>query len=245
MATDEKQQEALSPGEYIELLEQTRAEILEGKSVWSRGRVDTQTKESIAENKRKSHLGGDGNHRFEGERYLHIDDKEVRRKQLRKLVDEGGQTTVGGPWPSHPELSRWHSVEFGLTYEEIDQLEKEDAPAETLVKLGWWYDLNRDSPWPVALASALPGEGAKRLPGAHEHFTKQIAETRVEYEKMGIKDIDRAVRLMIEHAPFGADAEHARFAEDVIREHVDTPELQEESRKAFILTMHRNQRGRV
>ena len=245
MATREKQQEAMSPGEYIELLEQTRAEILEGASVWSRGTGDPRSKEQIAEAKRRSHLGGDGNHRFEGERYLHTEDKEVRRKQLRKLIDEGGQTTVGGDIPSHPELSRWHSVEFGVTREEIDQLEKEDAPAEALVKLGWWYDLQRESAWQVALASALPGEGSKRLPGAFEHFTKQIEDARVEYAEMGIKDIDRAVQLMIEHAPFGADAEHARFAEDVIREHVDTPELQEAARKAFILTMHRNQRGRV
>ena len=42
-----------------------------------------------------------------------------RRKQLRKLVDEGGQTSVGGPMPSHPVLSKWQSYEFGVTDEEI------------------------------------------------------------------------------------------------------------------------------
>ena len=96
------------------------------------------------------------------------------------------------------------------------------------------------------MASALPGEGSKRLPGAFEHFTKQIEDARVEYAAMGIKDIDRAVQLMIEHAPFGADAEHARFRRG---RHPRSTSIrrsfQEAARKAFILTMHRNQRGRV
>src|SRR5579884_2880020 len=64
-----------------------------------------KTIESIAAQKRRGHRGGDGNHRFEGERYLAINDnKEARRFQLRKLVDEGGQDSVGGPMPSHPTL---------------------------------------------------------------------------------------------------------------------------------------------
>jgi pyrroloquinoline quinone (PQQ) biosynthesis protein C len=245
VATKQNEQEALSPGEYIELLEQTRHEFLDGASPFRGDTTSGRTKEQIAESKRRFHTGGDPNHRFEGERYLQTENKEIRRKQLRKLIDEGGQTTVGGTMPSHPDLARWHSKEFGLTDEEIDRLEHEDALPETLVKEGFWFDLNRDSHWAVALASALVGEGSKRLPGAQEYYTKLIENAREEYAKLGIENVDRAVQLLIEHAPFGADEEHARFAEEVIRECVDTAELQEEARKAFILTMHRNARGRV
>ena len=245
MATTQKKQEALSPGELIELIEQTRVEFNEGGPLFRDGNFANRSKEEIAASKRQFHLGGDPNHRFEGERYLHTEDREIRRKQLRKLVDEGGQTSVGGPMASHPELARWHSKEFGLTDDEIDKLEKEDAVPEQLVKEGWWFDLQRESHWVVALGSALVGEGSKRLPGAVEHYTKLIEDAREAYKKLGIKDVDRAVQLMIEHAPFGADMEHARFGEDVVRQAATTPELQDGVLKAFILTMQRNARGRV
>ena len=111
MASSNK--EALSPGEFIELLEQTRVEFLEGKSPYRGDGISGKTKEELAASKRRFHTGGDPNHRFEGERYLNTTDREIRRKQLRKLVDEGGQTTVGGPMASHPTLARWHSVEMG------------------------------------------------------------------------------------------------------------------------------------
>ena len=62
---------------------------------------------------------------------------------------------------------------------------------------------------------------------------------------MGIKDIDKAVQLMIEHAPFGADMEHAMFGEEVVRENATTTELQKAIRKAFILTMQRNAKGKI
>lgn len=244
MATTSRR-EALSPGEFIELLEQTRTEFLGGESPFRSDTIGNKTFEEIAEGKRKFHVGGDPNHRFEGERYLNTENKEIRRKQLRKLVDEGGQTTVGGPMPSHPTLARWHSNEFSVSNEEIDELEKQDADPVTLVKEGFWFDLQRSSHWAVALSSALVGEGSKRLPGSVEHFEKLIESAREEYKRLGVKDIDRAVQLMIEHAPFGADMEHARFGEEVIRAAVDTPELQEASRKAFILTMQRNARGKV
>ena len=125
MASSNK--EALSPGEFIELLEQTRVEFLEGKSPYRGDGISGKTKEELAASKRRFHTGGDPNHRFEGERYLNTTDREIRRKQLRKLVDEGGQTTVGGPMASHPTLARWHSVEMGLSEAEIDALEKEDT----------------------------------------------------------------------------------------------------------------------
>jgi pyrroloquinoline quinone (PQQ) biosynthesis protein C len=200
---------------------------------------------TISGERRRSHRGGDGNHRFEGERYLNAIPKEVRRKQLRKLVDEGGQTSVGGPMPSHPTLSKWHSYEFGLSDEEITRLEKEDPSPESLITTGWWHWLQRTGHWAVAIGSSLVGEGSKRLPGAQEYYARQIDETREQYQEMGIKNVDRAVQLMIEHAPFGVDLEHARFGEAVVKEFVDTPELQEEMRQAFFLTLCRNWAGQV
>ncbi len=246
MAAGKSETQAASPEEFVAQLERIRTEFLDGASPWGRGRGrGPQTKEEIAEGKRRSHAGADGNHRFEGERYLGAQDKTIRRKQLRKLVDEGGQTSVGGPLPSHPALSKWHSHEFGLSDEEIAELEMQDMSAESLVSLGWWYLLQRSSPWSVALGSALVGEGSKRLPGAVEHFTLLIDEARQEYAKMGIENIERAVQLMIEHAPFGVDLEHAMFAEEIVKEFVDTPELQDEMRRAFVLTLARNSRGRI
>ena len=246
MAVSEGGTRAMSHEEFVDELERIRTEFLDGASPWGRGRQrGNETKEDIAEGKRRSHVGADGNHRFEGERYLGAQDKTVRRKQLRKLVDEGGQTSVGGPLPSHPALSKWHSHEFGLTEAEIAGLEMQDLSPESLVSLGWWYLLQRTSPWAVALGSALVGEGSKRLPGAQEYFTLLIDETRQEYAKMGIENIDRAVQLMIEHAPFGVDMEHAMFAEEIVKAFIDTPELQDEMRRAFILTLARNSRGRI
>lgn len=244
MATAKKN-EALSPGEFIELLEQARTEFLGGQSPFRGDGVGGQTVEQIREQKMRFHTGGDPNHRFEGERYLNTTDKMIRRKQLRKLVDEGGQTTVGGPMPSHPALARWHSNEFGLDDKAIDELEKKDASPETLVREGFWFDLQRTSHWAVALSSAMVGEGSKRLPGSVEHYEKLIADARVEYAKLGVKDVDRAVQLIIEHAPFGADMEHAMFGEEVVRAAVTTPELQAEAMRAFTLTMQRNARGKV
>jgi pyrroloquinoline quinone (PQQ) biosynthesis protein C len=245
MASTSKGKQPLSAGEFIELMEQTRSEFLEGKSPFRGDNITGRSVEQIADSKRKFHTGGDPNHRFEWERYLNTTHREIRRKQLRKLVDEGGQDTVGGPMASHPHLARWHSNEFGISNDEIDQLEMKDADPETLVKEGWWFDVNRSSPWPVAIASCMVGEGSKRLPGSVEHYENVVATARREFAKLGIKNIDRAVQLIIEHAPFGADMEHARFGEEVIRTAVNTTELQEGSLKAFILTMQRNTRGRV
>jgi hypothetical protein len=142
-------------------------------------------------------------------------------------------------------LARWHSKEFGLTDEEIDALEMEDADPVTLVKEGWWFDVNRSSPWPVAVATCMVGEGSKRLPGSVEHYEKVVESARKEYARLGVKSVDRAVQLLIEHAPFGADMEHARFGEEVCRQFLTTAELQEQALKGFILTMQRNARERV
>ena len=106
MAATKKElgQDPLSGDELMDALEDVRATFPGG--VRPERNKGQKTIESIAAQKRRSHLGGDGNHRFEGERYLNIrDNKEARRFQLRKLIDEGGQDSVGGPVPSHPRRS--------------------------------------------------------------------------------------------------------------------------------------------
>jgi pyrroloquinoline quinone (PQQ) biosynthesis protein C len=155
--------------------------------------------------------------------------------QLRKLVDEGGQTTVGGPIPSHPELARWESQEFGITPQEIAQLEKEDPLPQKLIVDGWWVNLMRTSHWAVAIGSSLVGEGEKRIPEIRQRLLEEIESLRKEYKAMGIKNVERALANRVEHA--GIDVEHSEFGANVVREHVNTPELKEALRKAFILTL--------
>lgn len=245
MAITTKQfgRDVLSPDELLDGLEEIRANGGGGDPFATTGRRAT-TVEAIAAGKRRSHLGGDGNHRFEGERYLNIrDNKDVRRFQLRKLIDEGGQDSVGGPLPSHPILSNWNSIEFGLTADEIHVLEKEDAPPERTVSDGWWYWMHRNEPWPVLLGSALVGEGAKRMPEVRDAQIRALDETRELYQELGIKNIQRAMQRQIEHSPIGADDDHVVFGENMTREHVNTPELQERLRKVFTLRLHQT-RGR-
>jgi len=55
---------------------------------------------------------------------------------------------------------------------------------------------------------------------------------------MGIKDVERALAFKIEHAD--VDVDHAELGADVVRRFVNTPELQDEMRKAFALTLHMN-----
>ena len=148
----------LVPGdEFLKELESLRKNHLKGGLL--RPRAHYKTKEEIAEARRRYHRGGDNNHRFEGERYLNCTDKTIRRKQLRKLIDEGGQTTVGGKTPSHPILARWESEEFGVSDEEITRLEKEDCSPEKLILWGWRVNMHRPSHWAVAIGSSLVGEG--------------------------------------------------------------------------------------
>jgi pyrroloquinoline quinone (PQQ) biosynthesis protein C len=233
-ATPTRPEQTLDGEAFLDQLEGIRKEVLGGRPFRQRHRGSS--KEQIAESKRKKHAGGDGNHRFEGERYLGCTDKEVRRKQLRKLVDEGGQVSVGGPMPSHPELDRWHSYEFGLTPDEVLALERQDLSPESLIINGWWFWLQRTSAWPVAIGSSLVGEGEKRLPDVKERYMRDLDDVREEYQEMGV-DVDRAMALMLEHAPIGVDAEHAEFGANVVREYVNNAELQDQMRKAFILTL--------
>jgi len=228
-------EDLLSPDELMDGLEEIRASY----GGLQRNRKKPTTIEAIAESKRRSHRGGDGNHRFEGERYLNIDDnKEARRFQLRKLVDEGGQDSVGGPLPSHPTLSKWHSVEFGLTDEEIHELELADATPEQLTYQGWYYWMHRNEPWPVLLGSAMVGEGEKRLPEVRERQIMELDENRELYQQLGVKNVDRALTGQIEHSPIGADDDHVVFGENMTRQHVNTPDLQDALRKVFTLRLH-------
>jgi len=195
---------------------------------------DGKTKEEIAAARRSRHTGGPDNHRFEGERYLNCTEKSVRRKQLRKLVDEGGMTTFGGKVPSHPMLDRLGSNEFGLTNEEVTRLEKEDAPPEKLIVRGWWINLNRTGHWAVAIGSGMVVEGEKKVNPERE--ADDIKSMRKEYSAMGIKNVDNALWFTTEHAD--VDIDHAEFNERVIKQFIKTLELQDELRKAFILRLH-------
>src|SRR5256885_1440464 len=164
-----------NPDELMDALEEIRSEYTGGDPAAQYRRRRADTVDAIAADKRRIHQGGDGNHRFEGERYIAItDDKAVRRFQLRKLVDEGGQDSVGGPMPSHPTLQKWHSLEFGLTEEEVRALELADASPEQLTYQGWYYWMHRTEPWPVLLGSAMVGEGEKRLPEVRERQIRDL-----------------------------------------------------------------------
>jgi pyrroloquinoline quinone (PQQ) biosynthesis protein C len=111
----------------------------------------------------------------------------------------------------------------------------EDFAPQALVTQGWWVWMHRTEPWPVLLGSALVGEGAKRVPEIRDRMIQDLDDTRTLYEKLGIQNIDRAMQNQIEHSPIGADDEHVIFGENMTREYVNTPELQEALRKAFIL----------
>ena len=85
--TKEWGRETLSPDELMDGLEEIRATYPGGVRP-ERGKK-AKTVEAIAAQKRRSHLGGDGNHRFEGERYLNIrDNKDARNclEQIRMLL---------------------------------------------------------------------------------------------------------------------------------------------------------------
>ncbi len=192
-----------------------------------------KSKEEIAASRRARHSGGSDNHKFEGERYLNCTVRSPRRKQLRKLVDEGGLSTFGGKVPSHPMLDRIGSYEFGLTDEEIIRLEKQDPPAEKLIVRGWWIHLNRTSHWAVAIGSGMVVEGEKKVNPEQE--AREIKAMEKEYTAMGIENVNKALWFASEHAD--VDIGHTDFNERVIRDYVDTPELQDELRRAFILRL--------
>jgi pyrroloquinoline quinone (PQQ) biosynthesis protein C len=227
--------EAVPADEFLEELEGLRRRHLSGTLY--RPKEHLRTKDEVAASKRRRHVGNSNqNHKFVGEKYLNCPDKRIRRLHLRKLIDEGGQTTVGVGLPSHPTLVRWESNAFGITDEEIDRLEKEDMEPDMLLWQGWRNGAHRTDHWAVAIGCSLVGEGEKLQPEAREKLLRDIEELKAEYTAMGIEDLDHALANAIEHA--AVDVHHARLAIDTVRQYVDTPELQDEMRKAYILTLH-------
>ena len=222
-----------SADEFIAELEAIRAEWRKTHPFRIREIKSPDELTRLAEGKRRRHAGGDDNHRFEGERYLNCTDKASRRMQLRKLVDEGGQTTVGGPQVSHPLLSRWESYGYGLTPEEVTALEMADADPAVLVQRGWWLHVNRSSHFAVAIGSGLVVEGEHKLRSTE--LLAAIEEDRKRFREWGIADVDKALENRHEHA--GVDIDHADFNENVVRQFVNTPELRDEMRRVFILRL--------
>jgi hypothetical protein len=188
---------------------------------------------ALAEAKRRTHAGGDFNHRFNGERYLNCPDKHTRRMQLGVCIDEGGQTTVGGPQVSHPLLSRWESYAYGLTPEEIDALERADADPGELVRQGWWIHMNRTNHFAIATGSGKVVEGEFALHS--QEMRAAVDRDRDRFAAWGIPDIERALLNRYEHA--GVDIEHTQHCVDTIKHFVNTPELQDEMRRVFILRL--------
>ena len=232
-------QEALQPGEFIEELEGIRAEWRERFPFRIREIMSQDEFPRLAEAKRRAHMGGDINHRFEGERYLSATDKASRRFQLRKLVDEGGQETVGGPQVSHPMLSRWESYAYGVTPEEVDSLEKGDCDPGEMVRRGWWISFMRESHFGVAIGSGMVMEGENKIQS--DKLLEAIERDRQRFIEWGVEDPKRALENRHEHA--GIDIDHADFNEAVARSFVNTPELQEDLRKAYILRLQMTSGG--
>jgi len=237
-ATDTKS-EVLTPDDLVNSLEAIRQNHYKTypyriKTIQSRDELP-----GLAASKLRSHSGGDINHRFEGERYINCTDKAMRRKQLRKLVDEGGEVAVGGTKVSHPLLAKWESQSFGLTAEEIEAAERSDADPGVLIWRGWHVSRDRYYSFPVAIGSGLVGEGENRLYADQQmEAIDKDAET---FRKWGMPHIEEALLNRKEHA--GIDVEHAEFNERVIKEYCTTPKLQEQIRQVFILRLQ--QRARI
>ena len=193
-----------------------------------------KSREEGAERMRRSLKGGSFTHTFAGEQYLNCPNKEVRRKQLQKLVDEGGQVHFGGPVVSHPTLSRWEGNGYGLTDEEIYRLEREDYEPAELIHRGWRTSICRKSHFAVALGTSYVGEGETFLFAQQRQAEAQ--ELKRQFEAWGVEDPEQAAANAIIHAE--ADEDHGAFNQWVIRQFCDSPELQDEMRRVFELRIH-------
>lgn len=231
--------EVLEPQALIDSLEQIRREHYQRYPYRVRSIESKDEFPRLAAQKLRAHSGGDINHRFEGERYLNCTDKQMRRKQLRKLVDEGGEVAVGGTKVSHPLLARWESYAFGLTPEQIDQAEKSDADPTVLIWHGWHVCRDRYYAFPVSIGSGLVGEGENRL--FAEKQIEAIDQDAERFREWGVPDVERALLNRREHA--GIDVEHAEFNERVIKQYCTTPKLQAQIRQVFILRLQ--QRAKI
>lgn len=239
MTTTEDRPAVLGPDELVDSLEAIRQEHYKKFPYQIRTLKSKDELPGLASSKLRSHSGGDINHRFEGERYINCTDKKMRRMQLRKLVDEGGEVAVGGTKVSHPLLAKWESESFGLTREEIEAAEKGDADPGVLIWRGWHVSRDRYYSFPVAIGSGLVGEGENRLFADQQMAAiEKDAET---FREWGMPHIEEALLNRKEHA--GIDVEHAEFNERVIKEYCTTSKLQEQIRQVFILRLQ--QRARI
>ena len=226
---------------FLSELEEIREQLLGDRPLRDRPRL--KSKEAIAAARRERHRGGPSVVNRNLERYLGVPDKDIRRKQLRKLIDEAGEDLFGGETPAHSTLDRWVSKAFDVTDEELDRLSKEDALPESIIRTGWWISVHRDEPWPFGIGSALVGEGEKLNPKRAELRLKELEQNRKDYAGMGVEDMAGA--MVSDEIHSVADLEHAIFDADVIRDHVNTAELQDGMRKVFTLTIHKEQYDRL
>lgn len=221
------------PGErFVEELEQIRMDLTQGRLLRQRPRATAI--EQMAERRRQFHRGGTGVVKMNIERYLNCEFKSERHDQLRKLIEEAGEDTFGGTYPSHATLAKWESHPFGLTDEEIADLEKEDPSPENVVSEGWWMGVQRGY-WALAIGTALVGEGQKLNPKVREMLLRDLDQYREDLIALGVEDLDHALANRLVHS--GVDIEHSEFDARIIRDYVNTPELQDEMRKLFILTL--------
>jgi pyrroloquinoline quinone (PQQ) biosynthesis protein C len=232
-------QKVLNPDGIISACEDLRTEYAKTYPFKAREILSQDEFPRLAAGKRRAFAGGDINHRFEGERYINNTDKAARRKQLRKLVDEGGENSVGGEKVAHPLLSRWESYAFGVSDPEIDELEKQDAEPGQLVARGWWIAMNRHSHFSVAIGSGMVAEGGTKMHSAE--LLDAIERDRKRFQEWGVQDIDRALMNRFEHA--GIDIDHANFNEDVVREFCTTADNQEQMLQVFELRLQMTSGG--
>jgi pyrroloquinoline quinone (PQQ) biosynthesis protein C len=224
--------DAQSGDAFIEELEQLRDRYAMMQNQPRRG---GQTREQGAESRRRSLRGGSDNHAFTGEQYLNCPDKTIRRMQLQKSMDEGGQSNFGGPIPSHPTLGKWEAKAYGLTDEEIARLEQEDLTPEQLIARGWRIAACRTASWPVAIGTSYVGEGGTYLRSMNEpdQVAAELAAQRKLFEEWDVDDLDKATANARVHAE--ADEDHGSHTQNVIKNFINTPEMQEEMRKTFVL----------
>ena len=223
------------PGEaFIEELEEIR-DSWKGED---RSARSARSKEQAAEARRKGLRGGSNNHAFTGEQYLNCPDKTLRRKQLQKIMDEGGQTYFGGPIPSHILLQHWEANACGVTDEEIEQLERADQTPENLITGGWRIYTTRHEPFPITTGLSYEGEGGRYIEAMRDpdRIKRRLDALRKQFEEWDVDDIEKAMMNAAVHAE--ADEDHGSLTQEAIRRYADTPDLQEKMRQVFVLRHH-------